>query len=112
MALIGQSVKVPLKTSVSTAQIALELVESVADSKDAIVDRVKDIGRVIDFGLASVEVGTRAGISSALGRKVEKSEMATKESRDQLAEELWMPKFDASVNNNTNNKTIIVTSNK
>lgn len=94
LSLVGQSIKTPFRTSVAAAQITLELVESIADSKDSIVERCKDVGRVLDFGLASLEVGTRAAISSGLGRKVEKKEMETKESRDQLAEELWMPKFD------------------
>ena len=94
LSLLGRSVTVPLQTSVTTAEIALDLVQTVAQSKDTILGRTKEIGQVLNVAAMALPAAVAAGISSVCGRKITKEEFMDDEKMEEIIWNGFMPSFD------------------
>lgn len=94
LSLLGRSVTVPLQTSVTMAEIALDLVQSVAQSKDTILGRTKEIGQVLNIAAMAFPAATAAGISSVCGRKITKEEFMNDAKMEEIIWNGFMPNFD------------------
>lgn len=94
LSLLGRSVTVPLQTSVTTAEIALDLVQSVAQSKDTILGRTKEIGQVLNVAAMALPAAVAAGISSVCGRQITKEEFMDDEKMEKIIWKGFMPSFE------------------
>lgn len=91
--LVGESVKAPLEVTVVTWEILLDMLKDVTTSKEAILHRIRLLGRDLDMGLALIDVSVRAGLSSALGRYISEEDLNTPQKRTKVLEEAFMPQF-------------------
>ena len=76
-------------TVATTAIVAEEIIDDIASNRNAITESVRDLGRVVDFGVISVAYGVRSGISESLEREVTDEEWTTSQGRRSLAKELF-----------------------
>lgn len=69
LSLLGKSVTIPLQTSVSVAEIGLDLVQEGQQALPILKDRIKGVAYALDAALISVEAAAFAAVNAGLAEE-------------------------------------------
>lgn len=84
LSLLGRGIKLPLQTSVTVAEIGLDLAQEGQKALPILKDRIKGVCYALDAGLVSIEAASMAAINSGLpeGKKLSKEEWRDAKKRE------------------------------
>lgn len=84
LSLLGRSVTVPLQTSVTLAEVGLDLAQESQKALPILKDRIKGVAYALDAGLISIEAAALAAVNASLPkeRKLSKEEWRNAEKRE------------------------------
>ena len=86
---IGAAPRAILSTVATTATVVEDVVQDLADNREAVTESIRDIGRIADMGVLAVTYGVRSGVSNALEREMTDEEWTTSKGRRGVMKEIF-----------------------
>lgn len=81
LSLLGRSVTVPMQTSVTLAEVALDLAQESKNALPILKDRIKGVAYALDAGMISIEAASLAAINAGLPKEKKLSKEDWRDSR-------------------------------
>lgn len=90
LSLLGRGIKVPLQTSVTVAEIGLDLAQEGQKALPILKDRIKGVCYALDAGLISIEAASLAAVNAGLENKLSKEDWRDSKKREDAIFSLFM----------------------